>query len=159
MGFFAQIRACIVGKGLIKAIETDYSEFRSQNPSKEPYEFMVSFWQAYFEKADKMALAISGKEIVKMYGCLPNTICVQMMAYQICTYLIPGFSETYFLQEWDKTMREIGDLYISCDADRLNVLFRIYNPRCYDAILAETGQPPFDRERMIQAKEMRENLL
>jgi len=158
MGFFAKIKAGTVGRGLIEAVEADYSEFQTRNPTKEPYEFMVGSWQAYFEKADKMALAFSGKEIVKIYGCLPSPVCVRMMAHQICAYLIPGFSETYFSQEWDKTMREISDLYISCDADRLNALFHSYNPQCYDAFLAETGKPPFDRERMSQNKERRDRL-
>ena len=97
---------------------------------------MVSSWQAYFEKADKMALAFSGKKIVKIYGCLPSPICVRMMAHQICANLIPGFSETYISQEWDKTMQEVGDFYISCDADRLNSLFRSYKPRCYEAFFS-----------------------
>jgi hypothetical protein len=161
MGFFSNVKAAGVGAGFITKVEADYAEFRTKNPSKEPYEFMVNSWQAYFEKADKMALAFSAKEIVKIYGCLPSPICVQMMAHQICRCLIPSFSETLFSQKWDKTMffyREIGDFYISCDADRLNALFRTYNPRCYDAFLAETGKPPFDRERMSQNKERREGL-
>jgi hypothetical protein len=158
MGFLAKIKAGTAGRGLIEAVEADYTEFRIQNPSMEPYEFMVSSWRAYFEKTGKMSLAFSGNEIVKIYGCLPSPICVRMMAHQISANLISGFSETYFSQEWDKTMWEINDHYISCDADRLNSLFRTYNPRCYEAFLAESGRPPFDREKMIQNKDRRERL-
>jgi hypothetical protein len=153
MGFFGKVAAAGKGRAIIELAEIAYSKCPALCPYMEPYQFMVSYWEACFQEAGKELLAISGKEILKVYGCLPSPLCVRMMAHHICCYLLPEFSKTHLMNEWERTMQEVVELKAACDADRLNALFEANNPETFKLFLAEHGEPPFDKEKMRQSEE------
>ena len=148
MGFFGKIAAAGKARFTVEMTEAEYNKYLANSPNAEPYEFMVNSWDAMFTGAGKDLIATCATEIVKIYGCMPSPICVRMMAYHSCHLLMPDFHRTQIAREWYIGMQELWQMEATFEAERLNSLFKGYNPKSYGAFIAEWRKPPFDKKSM-----------
>lgn len=154
MGFFGKVGAATKGGAAIDWFERLYYEQKALDHDLEPYQFMASQWNLTFQRAGNPVAASLGSGMARWYGCLPSPVCVRMFGHHLCCYLIPEFSECCLMNDWMAGMRDVLDLVAACNADRLNALFRAYNPRSYDEYVRDCGEPPFVAESMWQSRKV-----
>lgn len=155
MGFFGKVAAAGRAGAAINLFEQAYYEHRALDPTVEPYVFMVANRDILLRRAGKELIAAVGMEIAKPYGCLPSPFCIRMLAHHMCYYVIPEFSKTYLVNDWQSGMREVWEMYSNCAADRLNVLFKDYNPKSYEGFVTDHGERPFETKSMREYEERR----
>lgn len=152
MGFLSRFQSAWHSNRAIRATiddaEQQYQTYLLTHSDAEPIEFMLAAWRGNMTAAGQSERA-ARDDSVKLYGCISAPLCVRLLASEMCSYVIAGYSETAFAAEWNREMKWFVEAAWQGDANtmnKLNALFSLYNPRAYQAIVENTGRPPFFRE-------------
>lgn len=138
----------IIGMASVQASTEEYRKLEVANPRTEPCDLLRHQWNGNFTKAKLLEIVADGEEFSNLFACLPRPINAEMMAMLMAGCLVEDFTTTALMSRWRDIMNPVLGLRSTCDSDRLNQLFRAYNPTAYQEYLDQDSRTPFLRDEL-----------